>query len=230
MGYADGSPMNTHSHARIAPAPAFTLLELLAVAAAIAIVAALLLPALARPNRHRTHTRINCLNNLKQVGLTFQLWAGDNGERFPMSVPHTEGGAMESAREGNVARIFMVMSNELGTPKILRCRNDTPRTAATNFTQIANTNVSYFVCLNATRNGPPGIWLAGDRNVTNGLAPVYGVLNAPTNRPTGWSKDIHQGNGNLCLADGSVQQLTSRRLHDSLRNQANSPLRLAIPE
>jgi len=66
---------------RLQTAKAFTLVELLVVIAIIAILAALLLPALSRSKMEAQRT--TCLNNLKQINLAFQLYAGANGDMLP---------------------------------------------------------------------------------------------------------------------------------------------------
>jgi prepilin-type N-terminal cleavage/methylation domain-containing protein len=63
------------------PCRAFTLIELLVVIAIIAIFAALLLPALARAKQKGQ--RAVCLSNLKQNGLAFEMYLGDQENRFP---------------------------------------------------------------------------------------------------------------------------------------------------
>ena len=88
-------------------------------------------------------------NNLLQIGLSFRLWAGDHNGQYPFNVSQAQGGTRElcdqdsDGFEKNPAPVFMVMSNELYSTKILVCPNDKTKTAAAGFASLTSKNISY---------------------------------------------------------------------------------------
>jgi len=223
---------------------AFTLIELLVVIAIIAILAALLLPALAAAKRKAQ--RINCISNIKQMGIAFRIWEGDNKDQYPMAVSTINGGAQEqiwsAATVGNatpvtkasygLTNVFCVMSNELSTPKVLYCPSDSARSATTNFPSLhfVDQNMSYFVCGDAQEAYPQMI-LDGDRNI--GTTGASGNAASTTNvlgmqwsgDPSAWwawsAQDMHLKVGNLGMADGHAEQPTVIGLQTFLGNATN---------
>jgi len=195
---------------------AFTLIELLVVIGIIAVLAGLLLPALA--NAKEKAKRIRCVANLKQVVLAMHEFSADF-ELYPWRIPPSEGGSQTMTQ---ASKSFQVMSNYVTTPELLVCPSD-QRDVISSIVMVRNTNVSYFVGIEAQED-QPGIVIAGDRNIEGGRprrnCPVAEVFNvatefSPVQIPqAGWSQKIHRARGNIALGDGSAQQANAAELRE----------------
>jgi prepilin-type N-terminal cleavage/methylation domain-containing protein/prepilin-type processing-associated H-X9-DG protein len=208
---------------------AFSLLELLVVAAIVGLIAVLLVPSTG--GGKATASRINCANNLKMIGISTKEWAMDHNNLFPMQTLQPNGEPV--AASGLPWRHFQVMSNELRNPKVFVCPADNSRRAATNFTSdFSNSRLSYFLNVTAQYEDTNNMssFLSGDRNLlVDGNAPGGEIL-IRTNSMVSWSEQIHRNNGNILLIDGSVQQLSAKRLLESVREATSEQkMRLAFP-
>jgi competence protein ComGC len=216
-----------------------TVIEVLVVIFVLVVLGGLILPATngARPCK----TEVRCANNLKNVGLAFRIFASDNNDRFPFELSVNDGGTRELHASGQPFHTFKVLSNELSAPKITICPQDKQKKASESWTNFTDANLSYFLNIavqspNATNRDfvtttrdaeKPTDWLSGDRNLLiNGLHVSPGRWPIPTGKSAAFDKDFHGAWGNLLRADGSVEQMSGKRL---LSETNHEPYLLLIP-
>ncbi len=147
--------------------------------------------------------------NLLQRHGAFLVWSSDHESKFPMQTSVTNGGAMELVVTGNVAACFIVMSNQLSSPRVLICPTDYRHTAATNFqNDFDNSHIGYFVTLGAGSNSLQQWFISGDDNfaTSTDVRVKSGILELTTNTPVSWIRSRHPYGGNLDYADGHAQE------------------------
>jgi type II secretory pathway pseudopilin PulG len=219
---------------------AFTRLELTVVVVVVLVLASMLLPPMNKVKAKAP--RIDCVNNLKQIGIAYRLWSPDSTDRTPAQQSTSLGGWTElltNADQGpNCWTNYAIMANELGLdPKLLVCPSDERRPAKDFKTDFKdNTHLSYFVGVSANDVYPDSIQ-TGDRNLGPGSVPDadYGYspnngkgndVAVPISSPVSWSMKMHTvgttvSAGNILLGDGSVQLVSSADLRTNWLTHAD---------
>jgi competence protein ComGC len=206
------------------PPFAFTRVELLVVLAAFALPTLVVVPALA--NSRPRSSRVICANNLRQIGLAFQLWGNDHNDTLPQEVPVLQGGTRAHPLAVNVWLHLAWISNEVASPNIYLCPSDTGKPAREfsaspdggylnpNF---LNRATSYFLGYTGSDfandvDAP----IAGDRNVSTASVQSCSRFNTalaiPNVAPAGttrWTAGLHEVAGNVLIWDGRVVQVNS---------------------
>src|SRR5437762_14274257 len=120
----------------------FTRSELLVALASLTLLLAVCLPALGTRVSARS-ARVVCVNNLRQIGAAWRMSATGLNDMFPFQVRSFSAEVLPSYES------YLVISNELKTPRILVCPSDSSRTIAPSFDRqfFSSQSISYFIGL-----------------------------------------------------------------------------------
>jgi prepilin-type N-terminal cleavage/methylation domain-containing protein/prepilin-type processing-associated H-X9-DG protein len=206
---------------------AMTLIEVLAVLAILAVLIALFLPMRSVPDGS---IHVGCMNNLRQIGLSSLIYAGDNHDKFPIRFSMTNGGTMEYLDRNQTFPHYQKFLGNMPTSSFLVCPADKTRIAATNFTTLTDTNISYFLSADVSTNNPTQSILSGDRHLQMDGQPVHhGTLTLPANMNVAWTPELHMGRGGLGFADGHVEFCRATNLNALFKRQGLATTRLSVP-
>jgi len=214
---------------------AFTVFELLVVIAVVFVVFGLFVLPAGQKNRSSA-TSIKCMSNLKQVALSFKMFAADNAGSFPF----TASGSLAYTNDSQAWLHFMVLSDYLGSTKILICPEDIyekhpaaffsadTNEAPESLVTLKNSAVSYFVGLDASQVQSDS-WLVGDGQVGDtGRSHRGPLLYANEHSSLRWPDSTHAERPNVALADGSVSRGSNFISHASWPAQTSN--RLLLPQ
>jgi type II secretory pathway pseudopilin PulG len=216
---------------------AFSLIELLAMILILGIIIAIAVVTLSR-SKVRV-SRIKCVNQLKNIGLAYRIFATDHNDDFPFQVLASNGGTL--GYENDIVKQFLALTNELSTPRLLFCPTRTfgktngtkwYASQATTWSELTITNIDYFLNLDAREN-IPGRILAGDNCVRINGELGHGLKVIAPNDSLSFPNPVHDkpagATGNAVFSDGSVQQFESTEWPAMLNRGALATNRFLFP-
>ena len=198
---------------------------MLAVVCVVGLISTLAISDLSKAS-HKAK-RIDCVSNQKQILFAFKEWSSAHSNIFPFMFSTNLSGSKEYIGAGVSYLHFLSISNEIGNSRVLICPAD-DRKSVSNWNQLSNAHLSYFLNIDASEMNPQSI-LLGDRNLTNLQPAGKGLWQLSTNPPTQWTDEMHRGCGSVALADGSVQQANSNGLFRQIQADTNTLRRIELP-
>jgi prepilin-type N-terminal cleavage/methylation domain-containing protein len=218
---------------------AFTLIELLVV---VVIVVVLLITAMPTHKGAKVSkaNAVQCMSNLRQIGLGLIMYAQDHKDLFPWQVSTNQGGTEELISNGVAADHFAKLAPYLLATRVLVCPTDKERqVGATNYFGFSNSNLSYFTSLDV-KLAPAAtnifaLILSGDRHLARNNQPLNsGLFSATNSAALSWTKELHWAKnqaetlGVMAFADGHCEAVKSTKLPATFQRQ-NLATRLVIP-
>ena len=206
---------------------AFTLIELLVVIAIIAILAALLLPALSRAKEKALNTQ--CLSNLKQLQLCYQMYLGDNNDNLALNHASPTASANDSWVLGNgktdtttdniqkgylfpyntSVKIYVCPADRSTTPLTMGSPVGRPRTRHYSivFNLGGDVTGAYTILKGAAITAPGPVlqsvfWHEDPRSMDNG---AYGIIAPGTWDWWNLPASLHSKGCNMSFFDGHVE-------------------------
>jgi prepilin-type processing-associated H-X9-DG protein len=187
------------------------LIELLVVIAIIAILAAMLLPALSQA-REKARS-ISCTNNVKQMTLAFHMYADDNKEHVPVTAGYTAPATVFASDTVNFW--FQQLNPYINSPAVYSCPSYSSRAIRgggvtmssglpSEYAEGVNYGYNYLISGDSIGTFKHPTRLG---TICDGFNNYWRLRKPPGTDHYMWSWDRHNGRSNCGFADGHVESL-----------------------